>query len=167
MALIVQKYGGTSVANLERINAVADRVIAYRERGHRVAVVLSAMSGETNKLVALGRAAAQRPSLREMDVLQATGEQVTIALLAIVLSDRGYPARSYLAHQVAIRTDSAFGKARIEGIDTARMQADLDAGVIPVVAGFQGLDAEGNVTTLGRGGSDTTGVALAAALARV
>jgi aspartate kinase len=143
---------------------VADRVIAYRERGHRVAVVLSAMSGETNKLVALGRAAAQRPSLREMDVLQATGEQVTIALLAIVLSDRGYPARSYLAHQVAIRTDSAFGKARIEGIDTARMQADLDAGVIPVVAGFQGLDAEGNVTTLGRGGSDTTGVALAAAL---
>ncbi|MEN9806236.1 MAG: hypothetical protein RL756_744 [Pseudomonadota bacterium] len=164
MALIVQKYGGTSVANLERINAVADRVIAYRERGHRVAVVLSAMSGETNKLVALGRAAAQRPSLREMDVLQATGEQVTIALLAIVLSDRGYPARSYLAHQVAIRTDSAFGKARIEGIDTARMQADLDAGVIPVVAGFQGLDAEGNVTTLGRGGSDTTGVALAAAL---
>jgi aspartate kinase len=129
-----------------------------------VAVVLSAMSGETNKLVALGRAAAQRPSLREMDVLQATGEQVTIALLAIVLSDRGYPARSYLAHQVAIRTDSAFGKARIEGIDTARMQADLDAGVIPVVAGFQGLDAEGNVTTLGRGGSDTTGVALAAAL---
>ena len=164
MALIVQKYGGTSVANLERINAVADRVIAYRERGHRVAVVLSAMSGETNKLVALGRAAAQRPSLREMDVLQATGEQVTIALLAIVLSDRGYPARSYLAHQVAIRTDSAFGKARIEGIDTARMQADLDAGVIPVVAGFQGLDADGNVTTLGRGGSDTTGVALAAAL---
>ena len=164
MALIVQKYGGTSVANLERINAVADRVIAYRERGHRVAVVLSAMSGETNKLVALGRAAAQRPSLREMDVLQATGEQVTIALLAIVLSDRGYPARSYLAHQVAIRTDSAFGKARIEGIDTARMQADLDAGVIPVVAGFQGLDAEGNVTTLGRGGSDTTGVALSAAL---
>ena len=164
MSLIVQKYGGTSVANLERIQAVADRVIGYVQRGHRVAVVLSAMSGETNKLVALGRGAAARPALREMDVLQATGEQVTIALLAIVLSDRGYPARSYLAHQIAIRTDSAFGKARIEGIDTARLQADLDAGVIPVVAGFQGVDAEGNVTTLGRGGSDTTGVALAAAL---
>lgn len=164
MSLIVQKYGGTSVANLERIQAVADRVIGYIERGHRVAVVLSAMSGETNKLVALGRGAAARPSLREMDVLQATGEQVTIALLAIVLSDRGYPARSYLAHQIAIRTDSAFGKARIEGIDTARLQADLDAGVIPVVAGFQGVDTDGNVTTLGRGGSDTTGVALAAAL---
>ncbi|MFM8354923.1 MAG: aspartate kinase, partial [Gammaproteobacteria bacterium] len=164
MSLIVQKYGGTSVANLERIQAVADRVIGYVQRGHRVAVVLSAMSGETNKLVALGRGAAARPALREMDVLQATGEQVTIALLAIVLSDRGYPARSYLAHQIAIRTDSAFGKARIEGIDTARLQADLDAGVIPVVAGFQGVDADGNVTTLGRGGSDTTGVALAAAL---
>lgn len=164
MSLIVQKYGGTSVANLERIQAVADRVIGYVERGHRVAVVLSAMSGETNKLVALGRGAAARPSLREMDVLQATGEQVTIALLAIVLSDRGYPARSYLAHQIAIRTDAAFGKARIEGIDTARLQTDLDAGVIPVVAGFQGVDADGNVTTLGRGGSDTTGVALAAAL---
>jgi aspartate kinase len=164
MSLIVQKYGGTSVANLERIQAVADRVIGYVQRGHRVAVVLSAMSGETNKLVALGRGAAARPALREMDVLQATGEQVTIALLAIVLSDRGYPARSYLAHQIAIRTDSAFGKARIEGIDTARLQADLDAGIIPVVAGFQGVDADGNVTTLGRGGSDTTGVALAAAL---
>jgi len=164
MALIVQKYGGTSVGNIERIKAVADRVIGYIERGHKVAVVVSAMSGETNKLVALGRDAAARPSTREMDVLQATGEQVTIALLAIVLSDRGYPARSYLAHQVGIHTDSSFGKARIVGIDTERLRADLDAGVIPVVAGFQGVDPEGNVTTLGRGGSDTTGVALAAAL---
>ena len=164
MALIVQKYGGTSVGSIERIQAVADRVIGYIEKGHQVAVVVSAMSGETNKLVALGRSAAARPSPREMDVLQATGEQVTIALLAIVLSERGYPARSYLAHQVGIHTDASFGKARIVGIDTDRLRADLDAGIIPVVAGFQGVDPDGNVTTLGRGGSDTTGVALAAAL---
>lgn len=164
MALIVQKYGGTSVGSIERIQAVADRVIGYLKAGHRVAVVVSAMSGETNKLVALGRSTSARPSAREMDVLQATGEQVTIALLAMVLADRGYPARSYLAHQVAIHTDSSFGRARIVGIDTERLRADLDAGVVPVVAGFQGVDAEGNVTTLGRGGSDTTGVALAAAL---
>jgi aspartate kinase len=164
MALIVQKYGGTSVGSIERIQAVADRVIGYIQKGHQVAVVVSAMSGETNKLVALGRSAAARPSVREMDVLQATGEQVTIALLAIVLAERGYPARSYLGHQVAIHTDSSFGKARIVGIDTDKLRADLDSGVIPVVAGFQGIDAEGNVTTLGRGGSDTTGVALAAAL---
>ncbi|MBX3706587.1 MAG: aspartate kinase [Pseudomonadales bacterium] len=164
MALIVQKYGGTSVGSIERIQAVADRVIGYLNAGHRVAVVVSAMSGETNKLVALGRSTSARPSSREMDVLQATGEQVTVALLAMVLADRGYPARSYLAHQVAIHTDSSFGRARIVGIDTERLRADLDAGVVPVVAGFQGVDAEGNVTTLGRGGSDTTGVALAAAL---
>jgi aspartate kinase len=164
MALIVQKYGGTSVGSIERINAVADRVIEYLDRGHQVAVVVSAMSGETNKLVALGRSSAARPSLREMDVLQATGEQVTVALLAMVLTDRGRPARSWLGHQVAIRTDSSYGKARIVGIDTDKLRADLDAGIVPIVAGFQGVDADGSVTTLGRGGSDTTGVALAAAL---
>jgi len=164
MALIVQKYGGTSVGSIERIQAVADRVIGYLDKGHQVVVVVSAMSGETNKLVALGRGTSARPSAREMDVLQATGEQVTIALLAMVLADRGRPARSYLAHQVAIHTDSSFGKARIVGIDTDNLRADLEAGVVPVVAGFQGVDADGNVTTLGRGGSDTTGVALAAAL---
>jgi len=164
VALIVQKYGGTSVGSIERIQAVADRVIGYLKAGHQVAVVVSAMSGETNKLVALGRSAAARPSAREMDVLQATGEQVTIALLALVFGDRGYMARSYLAHQVGIHTDASFGRARIVGIDTDRLQADLAAGVVPVVAGFQGIDPDGNVTTLGRGGSDTTGVALAAAL---
>lgn len=164
MALIVQKYGGTSVGSVERIHAVADRVIGYLERGHRVVVVVSAMSGETNRLVGLGREVSARPAPREMDVLQAAGEQVTIALLAMALTDRGYAGKSYLADQVAIRTDSAFGRARISSIDTARLEEDITAGVIPVVAGFQGVDEEGNLTTLGRGGSDTTAVAIAAAL---
>lgn len=164
MALIVQKYGGTSVGSVERIHAVARRVIGYLERGHQVVVVVSAMSGETNRLVALGREVAARPEAREMDVLQAAGEQVTVALLAMALADLGYPAKSYLADQVAIHTDSAFGKARIRAIDTERLQADVDQGVVPVVAGFQGVDGDGNLTTLGRGGSDTTAVAVAAAL---
>lgn len=164
MALIVQKYGGTSVGSVERIHAVARRVIGYLERGDQVVVVVSAMSGETNRLVALGREVAARPVAREMDVLQAAGEQVTVALLAMALSDLGYPAKSYLADQVAIHTDSAFGKARISAIDTERLQADVDEGIVPVVAGFQGVDDDGNLTTLGRGGSDTTAVAVAAAL---
>ncbi len=164
MALIVQKYGGTSVGSVERIHAVADRVLGYLERGHRVVVVVSAMSGETNRLVELGRSVSARPLPREMDVLQAAGEQVTVALLAMALSDRGHPAKSYLADQVAIRTDSSFGRARINGIDTERLQADLARGIVPVVAGFQGVDGDGNLTTLGRGGSDTTAVAVAAAL---
>jgi aspartate kinase len=164
MALIVQKYGGTSVGSIERIHAVADRVIGYLQRGHQVIVVVSAMSGETNRLVDLGRSVATRPVARETDVLLAAGEQVTIALLAMALCDRGHPGKSYLADQVAIRTDSSFGRARISAIDTERLQADLASGIVPVVAGFQGVDDDGNLTTLGRGGSDTTAVAIAAAL---
>ena len=164
MALIVQKYGGTSVGSVERIHAVAERVIGYLNHGHQVVVVVSAMSGETNRLVGLGREVSARPAAREMDVLQAAGEQVTIALLAMALTDRGHAGKSYLADQIAIRTDSAFGRARISSIDTARLQQEIAAGVIPVVAGFQGVDDDGNLTTLGRGGSDTTAVAIAAAL---
>jgi aspartate kinase len=161
---MVQKYGGTSVANPERIEAVADRVKRWYDQGHQVVVVLSAMSGETNRLIALAKAISDEPVPREMDVMLATGEQVTIALLAMALIKRGIDARSYTGAQVAIRTDSAHTKARIEAIDDARIRADLDAGRVVVVAGFQGVDADGNITTLGRGGSDTTGVALAAAL---
>jgi aspartate kinase len=164
MALIVQKYGGTSVGSVERIHAVADRIVGYLQRGHRVVVVVSAMGGETNRLVNLGRRVSARPVAREMDVLLAAGEQVTIALLAMALSDRGHAGRSYLADQVAIRTDSSFGKARISAIDTGKLEADLGLGIVPVVAGFQGVDENGNLTTLGRGGSDTTAVAIAAAL---
>jgi aspartate kinase len=164
MARYVQKFGGTSVGSVERIHAVADRVVKFRAEGHDVVVVVSAMSGETNRLVALGTEVARRPDPREMDVLQASGEQVTIALLAIALKDRGCPARSYLGSQVAIVTDDAHMKARVEHIDTERLSADLAAGVVPVVAGFQGVDRAGNVTTMGRGGSDTTAVALAVAL---
>ena len=164
MALIVQKYGGTSVGTIERIEQVARKVIAARERGDRVVVVVSAMSGETDRLLGLARQIAPRPEPREVDVLIATGEQVTIALLAMTLQKLGCPARSYTGAQVPIVTDAAHGKARIAHIDAARMQSDLDAGRVVVVAGFQGVDPEGNITTLGRGGSDTTGVALAAAL---
>jgi len=164
MALIVQKYGGTSVGTIERIEQVARKVIAARERGDAVVVVVSAMSGETDRLLGLARQIASRPEPREVDVLIATGEQVTIALLAMTLQKLGCPARSYTGAQVPIVTDAAHGKARIAHIDAARLQGDLDAGRVVVVAGFQGVDAEGNITTLGRGGSDTTGVALAAAL---
>jgi len=164
MALIVQKYGGTSVGTIERIEQVARKVMAARERGDRVVVVVSAMSGETDRLLGLARQIAPRPEPREVDVLIATGEQVTIALLAMTLQKLGCPARSYTGAQVPIVTDAAYGKARIAHIDAARMQSDLDVGRVVVVAGFQGVDAEGNITTLGRGGSDTTGVALAAAL---
>jgi aspartate kinase len=164
MALIVQKYGGTSVGSIERIQAVVDRVIKGRDAGDQMVIVLSAMSGETNRLLELAAGVSDRPSPRELDVLLSTGEQVTIALLSMCLEARGYPARSYTGSQVHILTDSAHNKARIMDIDAAKVRADLDAGRVVVVAGFQGIDEHGNVTTLGRGGSDTTAVAMAAAL---
>ena len=164
MALVVQKYGGTSVGSIERIEAVADRVLGFRERGDDVVVVVSAMSGETNRLLGLAQQIQERPDPRELDVLLSTGEQVTIALLSMALKKRGQDARSYTGGQVKILTDNAYTKARIESIDVAAMQADLEQGKVVVVAGFQGVDDAGNITTLGRGGSDTTGVALAAAL---
>ena len=164
MALYVQKFGGTSVGSVERIEAVADRVCGYLDQGHRIVVVSSAMAGETDRLIGLARAITDRPDRREFDQLVSSGEQVAIALLAMALKKRGREARSYLGSQVAIRTDSAHGKARIRVIEEHKLQRDLEAGIVPVVAGFQGIDEDGNTTTLGRGGSDTTGVALAAAL---
>ena len=164
MALIVQKYGGTSVASTERIRAVAERVAKFKMLGHQVVVVLSAMSGETNRLIGLAKDIQAVPDPRELDVLVSTGEQVTIALLAMALKDLGLKAKSYTGAQVRILTDDAHTKARILNIDETNMRADLDSGHVLVVAGFQGVDAAGNITTLGRGGSDTTGVALAAAL---
>jgi len=164
MSLIVQKYGGTSVGNIERIENVAEKVIGWCERGYGVVVVVSAMSGETDRLIGLAKGITPRPHPRELDVLLATGEQVTIALLCIALEKRGCSARSYTGGQVRILTDNAFNKARIQDVEIDAMRADLNAGRVVVVAGFQGVDEEGNITTLGRGGSDTTGVALAAAL---
>lgn len=162
--LIVQKYGGTSVGSIERIKEVARRAAATRDAGHQVAVVVSAMSGETNRLLALAKQITDRPDERESDVLISTGEQVSVALLAMALKERGYPAFSLLGHQVRIATDSAFGRARIKRIDAQRLLSALKEGKIAVVAGFQGADAEDNITTLGRGGSDTTAVAIAAAI---
>ena len=164
MALIVQKYGGTSVGTVERIQNVARKVQKWRERGNDVVVVVSAMSGETNRLIGLASQISANPSAREMDVLVSTGEQVTIALLAMALQEIGCDARSYTGSQVRISTDSAHSKARITDIDDVRVRADLEAGRVVVVAGFQGVDEHGNITTLGRGGSDTTAVAMAAAL---
>ncbi|MGA9032222.1 MAG: aspartate kinase [Sulfuricaulis sp.] len=164
MALIVQKYGGTSVGNPERIQAVAERIKRFRGQGHDVVVVVSAMSGVTDSLIKLAKSVHSDPPARELDVLLATGEQQTIALLAMMLDKIGCPALSYTGYQVHIRTDSAFGKARIMQIDEKRIHEDLKKGLVVVVAGFQGVDEDGNITTLGRGGSDTTGVALAAAL---
>ena len=164
MALIVQKYGGTSVGSIERIKNVARRVARFHREGHQLVVVVSAMSGETNRLLALAKELSPNPNPRELDVVAATGEQVTIGLLAIALEEMGCKARSYTGGQVRILTDNAFTKARILSIDEENMRADLDAGTIVIVAGFQGVDAEENITTLGRGGSDTSGVALAAAL---
>jgi aspartate kinase len=164
MALIVQKYGGTSVGSIERIQAVAAKVAAARNHGDQLVVVVSAMSGETNRLIALAKAIEEHPSAREMDVLVSTGEQVTIALLSMALHKIGCPAKSYTGGQVHILTDSAHSKARIQDIDDIKVRADLDAGCVVVVAGFQGIDEQGSITTLGRGGSDTTAVALAAAL---
>ncbi|WP_303786781.1 aspartate kinase [Azovibrio restrictus] len=164
MALIVQKYGGTSMGSPERIKNVARRVAKYRAAGHQVVVVVSAMSGETNRLIALAKEIQATPDPRELDVVISTGEQVSIGLLCMALKGMGLEARSYTGAQVRILTDDAFNKARILSIDEANIRADLDAGKVVVVAGFQGVDEAGNITTLGRGGSDTTGVALAAAL---
>jgi aspartate kinase len=164
MALIVQKYGGTSVANPERIRHVARRVARYKAMGHQVVVVVSAMSGETNRLIALAKEIMPDPDPRELDVIVSTGEQVTIGMTALALMELGIKAKSYTGTQVKILTDDAFNKARILDIDQHNLKKDLDDGYVCVVAGFQGVDANGNITTLGRGGSDTTGVALAAAL---
>ncbi len=164
MALIVQKFGGTSVGTVERIEQVAEKVKKFREAGDDVVVVVSAMSGETNRLIGLANQSMEQPVPRERDVMVSTGEQVTIALLSMALIKRGVPAVSYTGNQVRILTDSAHTKARILHIDDTHIRADLKAGRVVVVAGFQGVDGNGNITTLGRGGSDTTGVALAAAL---
>ncbi len=164
MALIVQKYGGTSVGTTDRIKNVARRVAHFHKQGHQMVVVVSAMSGETNRLLALAKEISATPNPRELDVIAATGEQVTIGLLAIALEEMGIGARSYTGGQVRILTDNAFTKARILEIDESNMRRDLESGRVVIVAGFQGVDAEGNITTLGRGGSDTSGVALAAAL---
>jgi aspartate kinase len=164
MALIVQKYGGTSVGGVDRIKAVARRVARWKAKGHQVVVVPSAMAGETNRLIGLAKEIQSNPDPRELDVIAATGEQVTIGLLAMALADAGVKARSYTGAQVRVVTDSAHTKARIVSIDDDRLRADLAAGTVPVVAGFQGVDGAGNITTLGRGGSDTSAVALAAAL---
>lgn len=164
MALIVQKYGGTSVANPERIRNVARRVARYKALGHQVVVVVSAMSGETNRLISLAKEIMPDPDPRELDVMVSTGEQVTIGMTALALMELGIKAKSYTGTQVRILTDDAFSKARILDIDQHNLKKDLDDGYVCVVAGFQGVDANGNITTLGRGGSDTTGVALAAAL---
>jgi aspartate kinase len=164
VALLVQKFGGTSVGSLERIGQVADKVQGFCRDGHRVVVVVSAMSGETNRLLGLAHEIQAQPVPRELDALLATGEQVTTALLAMALQERGQAAKSYTGAQVRILTDDAHTKARIREIDDRRLHADLEAGNVVVVAGFQGVDEHGNITTLGRGGSDTTAVALAAAL---
>jgi len=164
MALIVQKYGGTSVGSVERIKNVARRIAKWQNAGHQVVVVVSAMSGETNRLIALAKEIQKNPDPRELDVIASTGEQVTIGLLAMALQNLGVPARSYTGTQVRVLTDNAFTKARIKEIDSHKIMADLNDGKVVIVAGFQGCDEEGNITTLGRGGSDTSAVALAAAL---
>jgi aspartate kinase len=164
MALIVQKYGGTSVGNPDKIKAVAERVLGYSRQGHQMVVVLSAMSGETDRLITLANSVQDQPDTREMDVLLSTGEQVTISLFAMAVKAAGHDAISILGDQVKILTSSLHTKARIKAVDTANVKGHLDQGRIVVVAGFQGVDEKGNITTLGRGGSDTTAVALAAAL---
>ncbi|MBI2339783.1 MAG: aspartate kinase [Deltaproteobacteria bacterium] len=164
MSLIVQKYGGTSVENIDRIKNVARRVIETKRKGHDVVVVVSAMAGETNRLIALAQGITGDPNRRELDQLVSTGEQVTIALLALALQDMDQPARSFVGHQVKITTDSSYSKARIKSIDAKIVKDCLKKGEVVIVAGFQGIDEEGNITTLGRGGSDTTAMALSAAL---
>ncbi len=164
MTLIVQKYGGTSVGTVERIKNVAKKVVAAKQHGNEVVVVVSAMAGETNRLLALAQQISELPDERERDVLLASGEQVSSSLLSLAIKDLGQPARSFLGHQVRIETDKAYGKARIKSIDSTRIKRALKAGEIVVVAGFQGVDEEDNITTLGRGGSDTSAVAMAAAL---
>jgi aspartate kinase len=164
MALIVQKYGGTSVGSIEKVRAVAERVIKYHQEGNQVVVVLSAMAGQTDFLIQLARKMTDDPDPRELDVLMSTGEQVSVALFAMAAKAKGYDARSFLGFQVAIHTSNLHGKARIHNIETDRLTKELEQGRIVAVAGFQGLDDQGHITTLGRGGSDTTAVALAAAL---
>jgi aspartate kinase len=164
MALVVQKYGGTSVGDTERVKNVARRILNTKNQGHEVVVVVSAMAGETDKLIRLAQQVTANPDERELDVLVSTGEQVSIALLAIALKAMGCDAKSYLGFQIKIATDSAYGKARITGIESEKMLDDLESGRVVVVAGFQGVDEADNITTLGRGGSDTTAVAVAAAL---
>src|SRR5688572_10000219 len=164
MALIVQKFGGTSVGSVERIRNVARRVAKWHKAGHQLVVVPSAMAGETNRLIALAKELQAQPDPRELDVVASTGEQVTIGLLSMALKEQGIQARSYTGWQVKVLTDSAFTKSRIISIDDAAIRKDLKGGSVVVVAGFQGVDAQGNITTLGRGGSDTSAVALAAAL---
>jgi len=164
MSLLVQKYGGSSVATIERIKHVAEKVYAAKRAGHDVIVVVSAMAGETNRLLGLAHEISEMPDEREKDVLLASGEQVSIALLSLALKERGQPSRSFLGHQVRIETDNAYGKARIRNIDSRRILQSLKEGEVVVVAGFQGIDEDDNITTLGRGGSDTTAVALAAFL---
>ncbi|MFT5131837.1 MAG: aspartate kinase [Gammaproteobacteria bacterium] len=164
MALLIQKYGGTSVGSIERIQAVADKIIATRKQGHQVVVVVSAMSGETDRLFGMSLEISAQPSKRELDVLLSTGEQVTIALLSMALEAKGCAAKSFTGGQVCILTDSAHSKARIENIDVERVSQALKDDQVVVIAGFQGIDESGNITTLGRGGSDTTAVAMAAAL---
>ena len=165
MSLVVQKFGGTSVGDIDRIRNVATRVAAARRAGHELIVVVSAIGGETDRLLGLGRGLSDRPPSREMDVLVSTGEQVSAALLAIALEEMGIRARSFMGHQVRILTDDVFGKARIRSIEGSKLKSALGDGCVAVVAGFQGIDADGNITTLGRGGSDTTAVAIAAASA--
>src|SRR6185295_15587721 len=162
--LLVQKYGGTSVGSVELINRVASRVKAVRERGDRIAVVVSAMGDSTDRLVDLAKQLTPEPAAREMDVLLSTGEQVSIALLAMALNAQGVPAKSFCGSQVRVLTTNVHSRARITDVETNRLRAALDAGEIPIVAGFQGVDADGDITTIGRGGSDTTAVALAVAL---
>jgi aspartate kinase len=164
MALLVQKYGGTSVGTIDRIKQVADKVRVARLAGNELVVVVSAMAGETNRLIALAQQISEMPDERERDVLLASGEQVSVALLSLALKELGQPARSYLGHQVRIGTDRAYGRARIKNIDSSKIRAALKSGEVVVVAGFQGVDEDDNITTLGRGGSDTSAVALAAFL---
>ena len=164
MALIVQKYGGTSVGTVEKIQLVAEKIIETKKEGHQVVVVVSAMSGETNRLLALAKNISSSPDNRELDVLLSTGEQVTIALLSMALKEKGFDAISYTGGQISIQTDSSHSKARINNIEVGRVQRELEDGRIVVIAGFQGVDEHGNITTLGRGGSDTTAVAMATAL---
>ena len=164
MALLVQKYGGSSVGSIDKIKVVAAKVAAAKRAGNDVIVVVSAMAGETNRLIALAQEISPIPDEREKDVLIATGEQVTVALLSLAIKETGQPARSYLGHQVRIETDNAYGKARILSIDSTKIVQALNAGEVVVIAGFQGVDENDNITTLGRGGSDTSAVALAAFL---
>ncbi|MGO3746780.1 MAG: aspartate kinase, partial [Alcaligenes aquatilis] len=164
MSLIVHKYGGTSMGSIERIQNVARRVAKWHAAGHQVVVVPSAMSGETNRLLGLAKELSIQPDPRELDMLAATGEQASSALLAMALAAQGVPARSYAGWQVPVQTDNAYTRARIRSIDDTRIRQDLDAGRVVVVTGFQGVDEEGNITTLGRGGSDTSAVAVAAAM---